>query len=96
MLIKTINCGHFAERGFEIYPDDSRAPYVTLVNIGAAYLAMTWASDNQALCCHITSLGAYNDDFFDEIFTFSTIPIQTYEHTTTINSLRPSDAYMRR
>ena len=29
MLIKTINCGHFAERGFEIYPDDSRAPYVT-------------------------------------------------------------------
>ena len=31
MLIKTINWGHFVERGFEIYPDDLRAPYVNVI-----------------------------------------------------------------
>ena len=34
MLIKTINCGHFVERGFEIYPDDLREPYVTMTSHG--------------------------------------------------------------
>ena len=28
---KTKSCCHFVERGLEIYPDDSRAPYVTIV-----------------------------------------------------------------
>ena len=38
-----------------------------------------------ALCYNMSSLGTNNDEIFDEIFAFSTIHIQTHEHTTAIN-----------
>ena len=46
---------------------------------------MMRSNDDEALCGHMTSLGANNDEIFDKIFAFSTIPIQTHERTTAIN-----------
>ena len=57
----------------------------SVVNIGAAYKAMTWANDDHALCYNMTSLGAKNHEIFEEIFALKTIPIQTHEYTTAIN-----------